>query len=301
MKKHALIVGVEDYRDRMISRLNFARADATSLAGRLRDRCGFDHVRLLADDSGKDEPLLVNIVSALSDTAGELRTDDLFLLFFAGHGVERDGHGYLLARDSIQAFPEHGSLSLDLLRKTLSHFSAGKRILLVDACRNSPDTGRADAANPMSEVISRDIVAAARSNLTGGTTTALMSACSSGQRAYEWPAKNHGVFTHYLLEGLDGAAWKSGALVFHDLAAYAAREVRQWSANTAGLPMPQEPWYEAFGDPNPIPLADSPGSSASKPPIGSGKGAEVANSVEERLASLELADRLSKAEMALET
>ena len=255
MKKHALLVGVEDYRDKMISRLNFARADANALAERLSDRCGFDTVRILADNSGDDEPLLVNIVTALRDMSVELRQDDLFLFFFAGHGVEKDGHGYLLARDSLQAFPEHGSLSLELLRKTFEHLGASKRILLLDACRNSPDAGRADAANCMGDVISRDIVAAARSKLTGGTTTALLSACRSGQRAYEWPGKGHGVFTQYLVEGLDGAAWSGDELEFDRLAGYAAGQVRQWAAKTPGLPIPQEPWYEKFGDPDSIVLA----------------------------------------------
>ncbi len=162
MKKHALLVGVEDYRDKMISRLNFARADATALAERLTGHCGFDTVRVLAEDSGEDEPLLVNIVTALRDIGSQLRSGDLFLFFFAGHGIEKDGHGYLLARDSLQALPEHGSLSLELLRKTFEHLSASKRVLLLDACRNSPDAGRADAANCMGDVISRDIIAAAR-------------------------------------------------------------------------------------------------------------------------------------------
>ena len=255
MKKHALLVGVEEYRDKMISRLQFARADATALAERLSGRCGFNTVRVLADDSGDDEPLLVNIVTALRDVASELRPDDLFLFFFAGHGVEKDGHGYLLARDSLQTFPEHGSLSLELLRKTFEHLSASKRVLLLDACRNSPDAGRSDAANCMGDVISRDIVAAARSKLTGGTTTALLSACRSGQRAYEWPSKGHGVFTQYLVEGLDGAAWMGDELEFDRLAGYAAGQVRQWAANTPGLPIPQDPWYEKFGDPDSIILA----------------------------------------------
>ena len=250
MRKFALLVGVEEYRDKMISRLQFACADAAAVAERLRDRCGFEQVRVLADTSGDDEPLLVNIVTALRDTAAELRQDDLFLFFFAGHGVEKDGHGYLLARDSLQAFPEHGSLSLELLRKTFERLAAGKRIILLDACRNSPDAGRADAANCMGDAISRDIVAAARTSPTSGTTTALLSACQAGQRAYEWPAKGHGVFTQCLLEGLDGAAWKDETLDFKQLASFAAQRVREWIAGTPGLPVAQEAWYEEFGYPN---------------------------------------------------
>jgi len=249
MKKHALLVGVEDYRDKMISRLNFARADATALAERLSERCGFDSVRVLADEGGEDEPLLVNIITALRDTSADLRQDDLFLFFFAGHGIEKDGHGYLLARDSLQAFPEHGSLSLKLLRKTFEHLIASKRILLLDACRNSPEASRSDASNCMGDAISRDIVAAARTNLSSSTTTILFSACRTGQRAYEWPAKGHGTFSHFLLEGIDEDAWEGRKLDFRKLASMVASRVREWSGKTAGIATPQEPWYEEFGNP----------------------------------------------------
>jgi len=254
MKKVALLIGVEAYRDQMISPLKFARADATALAERLRDRCGFAHVRTLTDESGENEPLLVNIVTALRDTAAELQQEDLFLFFFAGHGVEKDGHGYLLARDSLQAFPEHGSLSLELLRKTFENLTVSKRLILLDACRNSPEAGRSDADNRLGDAISRDIVAAARTRLQPGATTVLFSACRAGQRAYEWPSKGHGAFSHFLLEGLDGAAWQKGRLEFRHLASMVATRVREWSDKTAGIAIPQEPWYEEFGNPDPLPI-----------------------------------------------
>ena len=261
MKKYALLVGVETYRDSAFSRLRFARADATALAERLRDRCGFDHIRLLADEAGDDEPLLVNIATALRDISAELTPEDLFLFFFAGHGLEKDGHGYLLARETIHAFPEHSSLSLELLRKTFAYLNAGKRNVLLDACRNSPEIGRDEASNPMGEVISRDIVAAAQSHLGTCTTTALFTACRSGQRAFEWPAKGHGVFTQCLLEGLDGGAWSGGELEFSQLARYTVDRVRAWGAVTPGRSSQQEPWYEQFGEPGPIVLkVGQPGS-----------------------------------------
>lgn len=268
MKKYALLIGVEEYRDKMISRLQFARADATTLAERLRNRCSFDEVHVLSDETGENEPLLVNIVTALRDTAAELRQEDLFLFFFAGHGIEKDGHGYLLARDSLQAFPEHGSLSLELLRKTFETLNASKRIILLDACRNSPDAGRADADNRLGDVICRDIVAAARSRLSSGATTALLSACQSGQRAREWPAKGHGVFTYYLLDGMDGAAWHGESLDFDDLASYTHQEVVRWCSATPGITERQTPWYEKFGAPSRLILAKSKTVSPSgRPPL----------------------------------
>jgi uncharacterized caspase-like protein len=111
MKKIGLLVGVEQYRDKRITPLQFAGADALALSQRLRDRCGFDWTVLLCDKGGEAEPDLVNITNTLVDLAGELRPEDLFQFFFSGHGVEVDGRGYLLTRDSPQAFPQHCSLS----------------------------------------------------------------------------------------------------------------------------------------------------------------------------------------------
>jgi len=253
VKKHALIVGVEEYRDRMISRVRFARADAQALAERLRERCAFDNVRLLADNSGEDEPLLVNILGALRDMSVEMGPDDLFLFFFAGHGIERNERGYLLTRDTIQAMPEYVSLPLDRLRHTLARLRAGQRILLLDACRNNPEVGRGGAANLMSEAVSRDIAAVAGGAEDPGATTALLAACSPGQRAYEH--RTHGVFTHYLLEGLDGAAWEGEELRFETLAHYVHRRVCEWSRAFFDGEGRQVPWFEKFGAPRPIILA----------------------------------------------
>ena len=255
MRKYALLVGVEEYRDKMISRLQFARADALALAELLRDRCGFHLVRVLADENGEDEPLLLNIVTALRDMAGELRQEDLFLFFFAGHGIEQDGHGYLLARDSMHMFPEHGALSLTLLQKTFGRLPASRRILMLDACRNSPEAGRGDEDNRLGDGLARDIVAVSRASGSEHATTCLLTACKSGQRAHEWPDKGHGAFTHFLLEGLDGGAWREGELDFESLAAYTYQETSRWSSVVGRA---QIPWYEKFGSPVRLVLAAEP-------------------------------------------
>ena len=256
MKKHALLIGVEDYRDESISPLNYACSDAKALGADLSDKCGFDNVRVLASKEGDDEPTLVNIINALQDVTVELSEDDLFLFFFAGHGIEKSESAYLLASDSVAAFPDHASLSLDLLRKNFESLSVGKRVVLLDACRNNPEVGRGDTDNCMSDVIFRDIVVAARSTRLKTSTTVLLSACSSGQRAYEWKAKKHGVFTYYLLEGLRGKAWSEDTLHFENLASYATERVKNWSKNSSSIACEQEPWYEKFGDPGPIILGN---------------------------------------------
>ena len=116
----------------------------------------------------------------------------------------------------------------------------------------------------MGDVISRDIVAAARTRLTAHTTTGLLSACRCGQRAYEWPTKGQGVFSYYLCEGLDGEAWENGQIEFHRLAGYVGKQVRRWTAATPGLACGQEVWFEQYGGPEPIILAGGPASAESR-------------------------------------
>ena len=256
MKRVALLVGVEEYTDPEISPLRFARADVTALGEALRDRCRFDRVRVLADRAGRDAPQLPNILDALKDLAPRLDSDDLFCFYFAGHGVELDGQGYLLTPDSRHAFPEAGSLSLSVLRGIFGQLVARRRVLILDACRNSPEAGRGDADNRMGAGISRDIAATARARAGGSVATSLLSACSSGQRAYEWAEEGHGLFTYFLLEGLAHGAWRDESLMFRDLAAYTCRKVSDWCAKAPGLRGPQEPWYEHFGNPEPIILAE---------------------------------------------
>lgn len=198
MKKLSILIGVERYRDPRIAPLQFATVDTLALAERLRERCGFDQTVVLTDHGGDAEPDLVNIMSALSDLANELQEEDLFLFFFSGHGIEVDGRGNLLTRDSLLLSPEQCSLPMQLLRKTFERLAASRRVLLMDACRNTPEAGKGDAYNAMTDAVSKDIVAAARSRLSAGVSTALLAACRPGQRSYEWPKKRHGIFTHFL-------------------------------------------------------------------------------------------------------
>ncbi len=92
MKKVALLVGVEQYQDEHITPLRFAGADVRALAEELRARCGFNHVRVLAEGDARR-------VAGRSGTCwmpcatwpASCGTDDLFFFFFSGHGVEVDG------------------------------------------------------------------------------------------------------------------------------------------------------------------------------------------------------------------
>ncbi|MBP7053445.1 MAG: caspase family protein, partial [Phycisphaerae bacterium] len=266
MKKYALVVGIGVYDDPEITNLSFAAQDAQDMAACLRHVCGFEDVRLLVSD-GDLEPDHVNIVDALHNIAPLTSKDDLFLLYFAGHGIQTRAGTYLLASNSRIRMPELASLSMNLLTDCLGYIEAASRVLILDACRNDPHQGMGDADNLLTREFSRDIIALAKTPVAEVVpATCVLFSCSEGERAWEWPDQRHGAFTHYLLEGIRGAAFDTQRrLTIQSLGQYVEEQVRRWSHKT-GKPRPQTPWAQQLGSLRPIVLTDTaPSTQTDKP------------------------------------
>ena len=252
MKKHALLVGVERYEDPAIDSLKFAAADASALGAKLREICGFDRIRILADGDAT-RPTKNAVLDAFVECADGLDSDDLFLFFFAGHGVEVNGASVLLTCDTRLARSHHGITRQDLDCE-LAKVRAGKRILIFDACRNAPESARSGAGNAMAETFARDIRACAENDSDSYVGTSLLFACKAGQRAYECADSGHGVLTHFLLEGLaKPEEWPHGELQFPSWVGVAQQRVSAWVRANTGHE--QSPYYHHFGYPILDPLA----------------------------------------------
>ncbi len=271
MKKYALIVGVSRYDDPEIGNLNFAADDAREVGACLSEVCGFDEIRTLIT-GGEKEPDHISVVEALHSFAPILNQEDLFLFYFAGHGIHTSNGSFLLASNSRIRMPELAAVPMPLLQQCLSRLDAAERVLILDACRNDPQQGRGDSDNLLTQEFSRDILAVAKAPCEGvAPATCVLFSCSEGERAYEWPDKRHGSFTWYLLDGMRGAALDpQGRLTIQGLSRYVEEHVPRWSKKT-GLPRAQTPWAQQLGSLRDICLAtrqmatDNPRSRVSPP------------------------------------
>src|SRR5215510_5987799 len=91
-KRFALVVGVDEYEDTQISKLEGAGNDAKSIVEALVRYAGFprDQVVLLtADQPVERKPTRGNILRRLSNLRTAMPKDGLLLVAFAGHGIER--------------------------------------------------------------------------------------------------------------------------------------------------------------------------------------------------------------------
>ncbi len=264
MKKYAVVNGISEYDDPDITNLSCAANDAKVIEKCLQEFCKFDDVRLFVS-GGDNEPINNAILKTLSNLGPHLEKDDLFLFYFAGHGIHTKEGSYLLTCNSLAQYPGSSSLSLNELGLCFSSFDSSNRILILDACRNDPQSGRGNEDNVLTKNFSRDILAAAKASSPDFIpATCVLHSCSLGQRAYEWHEQGHGAFTYYLLEGMRGKAFDAqGRLTVQGLGCYVEEQVPQWSEEF-GTPKRQTPWYEQTGSPRDICLAIRDAGTASR-------------------------------------
>jgi formylglycine-generating enzyme required for sulfatase activity len=224
-KKYALLVGIKEYEDKKLKNLDYTENDAVELAAVLRT--GGYEVVLLTSGAGKEDrdqkPTAANIRARLKALLGKATKHDTVLVGLAGHGVQLEVKG---PRDKTRGKPEaffcpsDGNIadpktliSVKGLFQQLDDSKAGLGLLLVDACRDNPRSSR--------NVDVDNLPRAPKG------TGALFS-CASGERAYETDklGKGHGVFFHYVLQGLKGAAKnKRGEVTWDRLTEYVKEKV----------------------------------------------------------------------------
>ncbi|MGD9646174.1 MAG: SUMF1/EgtB/PvdO family nonheme iron enzyme [Pirellulales bacterium] len=207
--KWALLIGVDDYAN--LGDLQYCGADMRSMRERLI-KAGFaaDHVFLLHDQAEETRyrPSRLNIERQLEVVLALPEKEDLLVVAFSGHGVRAGDTSYLCPTEADVADPRT-LLSLDELYQRLTRSGAGFRLAIIDACRNDPQARgqrAARASSGMNEF----------SNSLGEHPAGvlMLTSCQPGQIAWEEQNEDSqfqgGVFTHYLLEGLDGSADQAG-------------------------------------------------------------------------------------------
>src|SRR5262249_49283933 len=132
-----------------------------------------------------------------------LGSDDTLLIALAGHGAQieikgEDGklrqEGFFCPKDAEQGDPDK-MIALGAIFKAVGKSGAGANLLLIDACRDDPTRGgRGGLDGARAEDVPQGV--------------AILLSCNNGQRAYECKeaGEGHGVFFHFVLQGLKGEA-----------------------------------------------------------------------------------------------
>lgn len=252
----ALVIGVDDYQDDGLADLKYPVADATAVAERLRSSPQFDdkHVLLLVP-GGEREPTRANIFDALGRLQDATDEGDQVVFYFSGHGLgSRTGDdgaaNLLLPVDARLNSPIRTSVAMDDVFVELEKIPASRRVVLVDACRNELAAGAKGTGSSWGDT---------RYDLTEGTATLYSTAF--GKFSYEDDEAGLGVFTRYLLQGLDGEADgqgdADGVVSVDELFEFVSGAVRDHTLeHSSGV---QKPWYRVESGGGAFALTTVPG------------------------------------------
>jgi hypothetical protein len=266
-ERWALLVGIDQYSDDIITPLKGAVHDTMALRDALINYAAFppDNIFCLTSSDQANLPDLGNIVVKLEYIVSKMNPGDVFIFFFAGHGVsiqyEGEPRSYLLTYEtdirSDLLLMKKGLWVEEELIGCLEKIDSGKIILILDACRNDPSSGRGDEDNVMTDQferafrVSRKQTHHDKQEYHGDIDLhATIYACKTGERAYEYPGKERGFFSIAFEEALSGKADRDRdrKVTLHEVESYLRGRVSDLIGQTLGGGRKQTPRVVIDGD-----------------------------------------------------
>ena len=219
---YALIVGVAGYKNLpATAQLEYSERDADSIYSILISPEGgnfrAENVHRLTGAKATLANIKLELESWLPSVAKE---DDRVFVYFAGHGFVQGGRAYLAPYDLDPKNIAGTGYPMDTLGSVAgSKIKSKWKVLVTDSCHSGAITPDADA------------VAYNRSLLDLSRSMFSLTASRDRERSFEskdWGG-GHGIFTYYVVKGLEGAADENGdgIVTADELADYARRNVRE--------------------------------------------------------------------------
>lgn len=215
---HLVVVGINAYKNPKMS-LNYALADATAFKEEVEKdaKTVISNIKTyFVTDNAADK---TGIIAALQQVQQNAKPQDVFVFYYAGHGVIAEGNRefYIVPNDVTdlhhvdEALKEHGIAAKELQQYAIN-IQAQKQLFILDACQS---------AGAFAEMLSADgnrqknIALVARS-----TGTHWMAASGAQQFANEFSTLGHGAFTYVLLQALKGEAASDKMITVDGLKSY---------------------------------------------------------------------------------
>ena len=207
-RRWLLAVGISRYKSAAIPPLRFAAKDAEAIAEFLRKPEGGgvapSRMRLLINERATS----TNLLDALGGFLGQSKPEDTVIIFISCHGAPDPKNPRELYMLTYEADPQAMAATAvpmtDLESVLLDYVPAGRKIVIADMChsgairlRDEKSLGQGEA-NPIHQRW--------KNMATGKKGFAVLTASAAGERSIDSAERQHGLFTFYLLQALQGWA-----------------------------------------------------------------------------------------------
>jgi hypothetical protein len=215
--RHALVIGTDNYKAKDWDKLENPVYDATEVAAVLKDYYDYE-VDLLKD------PPMDTIYKHLSNYYRNLKEDDQFIIYIAGHGDFDEGlldDGFIVCTDSKspEADPLRNTyIQHTKLKKMINKIPAKQVLVLLDICHggvfDETVLGK-QRDNPASAITNRNVLELLKDKSQLVTRKVLSSV--GKESAFDGRAGKHSPFATYLLKILNARGGTEGIVTLSDI------------------------------------------------------------------------------------
>jgi len=217
----AIVIGAEGYE--MLPRADFSDHDARSFYDYANQSLGVDpqKIKLLSGSSAKRKDILLALRNWLPAEINQGRTE--VIIFYSGHGLaSADGKKrYLLPLDANVDLLDDTAIAHDNLIKIINGYQPKSITLVMDSCYS----GVTKTGKPLMTAARPIAIHSENENLPQNTT--ILSAASGSQISISSAEIGHGLFSYFIMRGLEGEADlnKDQKITAQELHAYASERV----------------------------------------------------------------------------
>ena len=224
----ALIIGVDGYKSTP-ARAIYADSDAKVFADYAKEKLGIpnNRIKILVNDGADESGMLLAVKDWLSRASKQGKSD--VYVFFAGHGLASDDGQkmYLLPYDGSPRLLDDTAILRDRLFSDIASANPRSVTVFLDTCYSGTTRGTdmLIASRPIA-------IKALKQSIPDNFT--VMTAARGDQTAKPLEEAKHGMFSYFLMKGMEGEADKNkdNKITAGELHQYVQQHVVQQSSGS---------------------------------------------------------------------
>ena len=192
---YAVLISVGDYKDMGAADIPTYKNDLDIMRRAMNEglRIPDDNIRVIAGNDDHGRVRMQSLAHAIADMKGQLSEEDVFLLYFSGHGQRRCSSETEPGQNTAAGIVfSDGMVMLQSVIDYVSRLAAGGKIVILDCCYAGGFEGKGPRALQFDQAFSE----------FAGKGIAVMASTSADETARLWPERKCSVFTGALSQAI---------------------------------------------------------------------------------------------------